>query len=396
MEAQLDKTQRQFDIDWIRIGLIFSVFLFHIGMVFNGWTWHIKNEPAQVWLHPVMDFLHAWRMPLLFLVSGVGTRYALGKRTIGGFVKERGQRLLLPFVGGVFILVPLQVYIEKISDYSSLGNFYMHLFEGAYPEGNFSWHHLWFILYLFLISVFFVPFLKFYRSKYFGVFEARLLHFCKTPGAAVLLAVPIILSQLLLLPFFPNETKALYNDWAYFSLYFIYFFYGFVLVGNAEIMEIIVRDRFVSLGVSLLAILVTQKSGTWFPGADAKFIYHYSALVMGWSLSLTILGFSRKCLNVESHWRKPLNQAIYPVYLLHQPIIIMVAYYVVGLVIPVWSKALIILVGSAAMVFLTIRFLILPFNFLRLIFGLKSKRKQEVLFPNSIILWSRLKLKRRV
>ena len=145
--------ERQYDIDWLRILLIISVFLFHIGMIFNTWGWHIKNNVLVEQLDGVMAFLHYWRLPLLFLVSGVGTWLALGKRTSGQYVKERFRRLFIPFLAGIFILVPVQVYMEKAAQFDSLLAFYPHMFDGVYPEGNFSWHHLWFILYLFTIAL---------------------------------------------------------------------------------------------------------------------------------------------------------------------------------------------------------------------------------------------------
>jgi len=75
---------RQYYIDWLRILLILSVFLFHIGMIFNSWEWHIKNDQTYGGALPyIMIHLHNWRMPLLFLISGAGTYFALGKRNTG-------------------------------------------------------------------------------------------------------------------------------------------------------------------------------------------------------------------------------------------------------------------------------------------------------------------------
>ena len=115
-------------------------------MFFNTWEWHVKN-PTEYggMLTDVMIFLHQWRMPLLFLISGAGTYYALGKRSPKKYLGERFKRLMIPLIAGIFILVPVQVYLEKADQYSSLLNFYPHMFEGIYPSGNFSWHHLWFI-----------------------------------------------------------------------------------------------------------------------------------------------------------------------------------------------------------------------------------------------------------
>ena len=128
-----DKPDRQSYIDWLRILLILSVFLFHVGMIFNTWDWHVKNDLKVPELKNIMTFLHYWRIPLLFLVSGAGTFFALGIRTPGQYLKERFKRLLIPAIAGIFILVPVQVYfdtnlVERNAQYENLFQFYPHMF----------------------------------------------------------------------------------------------------------------------------------------------------------------------------------------------------------------------------------------------------------------------------
>ena len=89
-------------------------------MIFNTWGWHIKNDQQYGgMLKQIMTFLHNWRMPLLFLLSGAGTYFALGKRTPGQYLSERFKRLFIPLAAGIFILVPVQVYIEKVPQYTT-------------------------------------------------------------------------------------------------------------------------------------------------------------------------------------------------------------------------------------------------------------------------------------
>ena len=154
MKSTIKKT-RKFYIDWLRIALILSVFLFHIGMFFNHWGWHVKNDIQLRWLSPVMEFLHYWRMPLLFLVSGVGTYYALGHRTVKQYLKERSIRILLPFLicfshaATLFLIAKLiidsyvkhDVYLCTYLEYYSLFFFFLFLPERKTIYNNLS--HLW-------------------------------------------------------------------------------------------------------------------------------------------------------------------------------------------------------------------------------------------------------------
>jgi len=377
---------RQFYIDWIRIFLIFSVFLFHVGMVFNAWNWHVKNDIRIEALNPIMHLLHAWRMPLLFLVSGAGTRFALGIRSTRKFAAERTKRLFLPFLAGVLILVPVQVYIEKINQYPSLFNFYQHFFEGIYPTGNFSWHHLWYILYLFFISMVFLPFIAFFRSSKYAAFENVIEKLASLKGGLLLLYLPLIGSQLWLRPHFPEETHALGNDWAFVCLYFLYFLFGFVLLGSAKVVGFIVRDRRIWLGTSILVTGMMFLALSVFDHSQVGWkIYDILALLMSWSIGLAILAYGKNYLNKDNVYRKKLNTAIYPFYLLHQPVIVVVSWFVIQLQFPILLKALLIILISLTIIWSVYRFLIVPFNAMRLIFGMKKKEKKLALKTKPIL-----------
>ena len=83
------RSDRQYYIDWLRILLIISVYLFHVGMIFNTWGWHVKNDVQYGGLlRQIMIFLHNWRMPLLFMISGAGTWYALKNISAGRYLLE--------------------------------------------------------------------------------------------------------------------------------------------------------------------------------------------------------------------------------------------------------------------------------------------------------------------
>jgi len=355
-------------------------------MVFNAWNWHVKNDIRIEALNPIMHLLHAWRMPLLFLVSGAGTRFALGIRSTRKFAAERTKRLFLPFLAGVLILVPVQVYIEKINQYPSLFNFYQHFFEGIYPTGNFSWHHLWYILYLFFISMVFLPFIAFFRSSKYAAFENVIEKLASLKGGLLLLYLPLIGSQLWLRPHFPEETHALGNDWAFVCLYFLYFLFGFVLLGSAKVVGFIVRDRRIWLGTSILVTGMMFLALSVFDHSQVGWkIYDILALLMSWSIGLAILAYGKNYLNKDNVYRKKLNTAIYPFYLLHQPVIVVVSWFVIQLQFPILLKALLIILISLTIIWSVYRFLIVPFNAMRLIFGMKKKEKKLALKTKPIL-----------
>jgi len=373
------KTERQYYIDWLRIILIISVFLFHIGMIFNTWPWHIKNDQQYGGLLRLgMTFLHYWRMPLLFMLSGAGTYFALGKRTPGQYLSERFKRLVIPLAVGIFTLVPVQVYIEKIDLYSSLPEFYSHMFDGVYPGGNFSWHHLWFIAYLFVISLFISPFLNFLRGKRFQRFTARIENIVIKPLALNIFIIPLLLSQIILRQFFETETNDLVNDWASFTYYIIFFLAGFILLPVRNITEAMRRYRLWYLAEVIAATIVMFKVPGMAKSVESgEIIRDVSSIFLAWSCAMTAIGFAKQYFNRNSPLRKLANEAIYPFYLLHQPVIVIMGFFIIHLDIEVIWKVIIVMFSSFTLIVSIYWFLIRPFNLLRIIFGMRKLEKTK-------------------
>jgi len=375
----MEKSERRYEVDWLRILLILSVFVFHIGMFFNTFGWHVKNNVQVSELSGIMSFLHIWRMPLLFFVSGAGTHFALGNKSLSKYASERNKRLMIPFLFGIFTLVPIQVYLEKFDQYASLLDFYSHMFEGAYPEGNMSWHHLWFILYLFIVSMLAIPVIKWFRSSKSTSFFKLIDKLASKKGGLLWLAIPILISQMILRPYFPESTHALVDDWAYMAMYFIFFIYGYVFAQSKVFSKNIVSQRYIHLFASVLVTILLFNSrnlieNTYWSG----YLYGVLSILVAWFVGLTAMGFCFKYLTFNSKFRKYANEAIYPFYLLHQPIILLIGFYMKDLEMNVALKAVYLTLtsftASIGIYFLLIR----PFNFMRMVFGLKPLKSVSV------------------
>ena len=339
----------------------------------------MKN-PTQYggFLRHVMTFLHEWRMPLLFLISGAGTYYALGKRSPGKYLGERFKRLMIPFFAGIFILVPVQVYLEKADQYSSLLSFYPQMFDGVYPTGNFSWHHLWFILYLFVISLFFAPFLKLFRSKGYLRFSIWLEGFARRPLSLNVVVLILIASQALLGPYFPEETHALVNDWASMAFYIIFFLCGFMLLSNKNIIESIRKQRRLYLIEAAIATSAMFLSRHLIRDEAAlDLAWGISTIILAWSCGLAAIGYARQYLNIENSFRKVANEAIYPFYLLHQPVILVLGFLLIKVEMSDIARFLVLTSSSFGITWAIYWYLVRPFNLTRVIFGMKPVKAEK-------------------
>jgi peptidoglycan/LPS O-acetylase OafA/YrhL len=380
---QQTKKERQYFIDWLRIGLIISVFFFHVGMIFRPENWHVNSKVTFEFLEPIMWWMHVWRMPLLFLVSGVGTYYAIGHRTSWQYLKERFTRLYIPFTVGFFTLVPLMVYVERIDNYTSFLSYIPHMFDGGpYPIGNISWHHLWFILYLFVISLLITPFLNYTKSGHYNMVRGKLIAFTtKRMGLNWLLPI-IIISQLILREYFPKSTHALYNDWAYFTYYLIFFVSGFVLFTSPKVINALARDRRSYLYQTILFTILYFVNIYMVENVDVRhYLYLGTSLTLAWSCGLTAIAYFKRYFNKDHAFRKVMNEAIYPFYLLHQPALIFVGYFVLQWEVSYAMQAILITIISLVSILITYWFIIRKFNILRVSFGLKMKASRKTLAP---------------
>ncbi|WP_190811165.1 acyltransferase [Flagellimonas sp. S3867] len=387
MNAQVkDKKERKYFIDWLRIGLIISVFFFHVGMIFRPEQWHVNSTESFAFLDPIMWWLHLWRMPLLFLVSGVGTFYAIGHRTSWQYLKERFTRLYIPFTIGFFTIVPLMVYVERIDKYSSLLDFIPHMFDGGpYPIGNISWHHLWFILYLFIISLLITPFLNYTKSGHYNMVRGKLIAIVsKKMGLNWLLPI-IIISQVILRQYFPKSTHALYNDWAYFTYYLLFFLSGFMLFTSDKIINALAANRRLYLYQTILFTIILFALPSLF--SEPSIVQDYSRgiteMIISLSCGLTAIGYFKQYFSKDHKFRKALNEAIYPFYILHQPALIFVGYAVLQWDISYGLQALLITVLSLVSI-ITTYLIIKRFNVLRVAFGMKWLQKKQIALDNQV------------
>ncbi len=385
METTL--STRRHDLDWLRLIAIIILLFFHTGMLFNKWDWHIKNPETSVSFNYWMVWLHYWRMPLLLFISGAGTYMALGKRTARQFAGERFTRLFIPLVFGMFTIVPPQIYYEHIKEYNSYWDFYKTVFNFVpYPKGSFSWHHLWFICYLFFFSLIALPFLKYLRSPGSINFREQAFKLLSSPAGILFIpSILILISQIILRPYYPEEAHNLIKDWAYFVFYFSFFLFGMLCYSNQNLWEAIGQNRKHLLMATLFILIPFYGCYLHFreiyelPWSmdTVETAFQVIAIFLSWFTVITIIAYGQHYLNKPHPWLSKINEGLYPFYILHQTVIIAIGYYICQLNWSIgakfWVVSLLTLILSVGFYLLIIR----PINILRLFFGVKLKKKKQ-------------------
>ena len=373
----MNQTTRHDFLDWLRVMAIFVLIFFHTGMLFVGWGWHITNDetiPALVW---PMDLAHRLRMPLLFVIAGAGMWFALQRRSGKSFTGERTLRLLVPAIVGMFLIVPPQIYIERIAHGEWHGgylDFYLQrvLQFQPYPAGNFSWHHLWFIIYLYAYVLLLLPLMLWWR-------KARPV---LKPGAWILaLALPLGINEALLKPLFP-ETHNLVHDWYVFIHYLLLTVYGFVLASSPATWDWLAKFRRPALAIAItstITVIGLLLAGLIRHDSVADSIL---ANAFTWTWLMVFLGYGRQYLSFGNRLLTWARDASYPIYILHQTVIILIAYFVIRQPWAAWIKYWVVAGTTLAACVLIYEFLVRRVGLLRVAFGMKAtKPEARVLLP---------------
>lgn len=383
----MEDIQRQSYLDWLRIAAILGVLFFHCAMPFAAEeSWHIRNTQESYLLLEFNFWLSRFRMPLLFFISGAVCFYMLKKKTTWQFIGLRFRRLMVPLLVGMLIIVPPQIYMERLTQgehYSSFFDFYLTVFQFIpYPKGNLSWHHLWFILYLFLYDLIAAPIFIWMLSAKGRKIMAR-LNFLSGGSWIYLLVAPAIIQYTSMVLHF-RQTNDLIHDWAMIPYWFWFVFIGFIIVSQQGYLESLVRNRKASLLLAFVSIIVMNYirwNGLepWDqnnPGWRSEFYtYFYLALfpVAAWSWVLALVGYGKKYLNRYHKIHQYCNPAVYPFYILHQTIIVILAYYVVQVEESILSKYIFLVAVTFGLSIFIFHLLIRPYNFMRFIFGMKPR-----------------------
>jgi len=386
----MEAKNRESYLDWLRILSILGVLLFHSAMPYVAEDgWHIKNPETSNLLMESNFFLHLSRMPLLFFISGTVSYFMMQRKTTAKFISLRFRRLFIPLLAGMFLIVPPQIYMERLTEgYSgSFLSWYPDVLHFIpYPEGSFSWHHLWFIAYLFLYDLLLAPLFAWCLSPYSITFKHLLGRLAK--GKRIyLLILPGVVWYAFTSRALP-ETNDLVHDGGYFIYWLLFLIAGFLCIFQPSLMDSLQRNRRHSLMLGFLCLIflnylrwnkIEPGHSDW-PFTNADFMYFFDALkpLVAWSWVFALVGYGKQYLNHKHRALNYLNEAVYPFYILHQTVIVLLVYYFVQL--PnesILSKYIYTLATTFFITMLTYHLFIRPFALMRLLFGMKPKPVQR-------------------
>jgi peptidoglycan/LPS O-acetylase OafA/YrhL len=357
---------RRADLDALRVFACYLLIPFHAAMVFNPAPfYHVRNGELSMLLMIFCGFVSLWHMPLLFLLAGWSAFASYRIRGVSGFLRERLRRLVVPLVAGCLLLAPGIKYLELRSGLDL--NFHGLRVSEALQEGfrilipnglpvapsfhesfweflptfytqldRFTWSHLWFLAYLLAFSALLLPVL------------AILAQGSRAPSRVSRAWVyapilPLVAIQLTLRERWPGPYN-LVADWANFSFFATFLITGIVLARVPALENALVEERRRSLMIAAVAVglLLLLVLGV----LRAPALLLVGVAVAGWCCVAAFLGFVHAHSPGSGPFLDALAESALPVYLLHQPVIVLLGFGVVQLPLGVVPKFTLLLIGS--------------------------------------------------
>jgi glucan biosynthesis protein C len=353
--GDLGRGERLWFLDWLRVLAVFGVFVFHTLRPFDDGDWHVKNAQTSEGISIAIAFLGLWGLAFFFMLSGAGAWLALRWRTALGFLRERCLRLLVPFVIAYVLLSPLQYFIEEhhkgrstASFFGDVKTFFSDL-SGDAPLWLRDTYHLWFLVYLVQFAVLGLPVFLWLRGRTKDWIARR----CERRGSILLLALPLVPVHLLLLAAPGPE-----HGWGEFIFFFDFFVVGFLVMSDERLVAAVRRDAVPGLVLGLGAFILGVVTGIidflegWWedPGYSWAYVWYSPLITLAvWGWLVAILGGGMRLPAFQRPLPVPLARAAMPYFIVHQPIILAIAYVVVRWDPGIWTKYAVLMPAAFAL-----------------------------------------------
>jgi hypothetical protein len=327
--------------------------IYHVTISFQPWAamiYFIQNSEPLEGLWPAMAMLNVWRIPILFMVSGMGVCFAMERRDWKQLLVDRTVRILLPFTFGFFFICPILAFI--VMDYYGMGADYV-------PNVG----HLWFLANIFLYVLMFLPLLTYLRNRPDNPVLRFLRRVFQRPGMIFAAALPLMVEAWLMDPaYFSTYVKTVHG----FLLGMLCFITGFIFVSLKDVFWSAVRTvRWSALALALLLYLVRLIV------FELQNVPNILTAFESMCWMLAILGHGSVYLNKPSDSLAYFSKAVYPVYIIHLPVQYAITYYLVPLALPAILKLGVLTIGTFGVSWVVYEFVIRRIKWIRPAFGMK-------------------------
>ncbi|MEC5148227.1 hypothetical protein UNH65_32175 [Chitinophaga sp. 180180018-2] len=352
-EIMDNSSSRKYYLDWLRLFALTGIFGYTAAMPFTNQPWLISNHTDSLLLNKVVPLLQLWAPALFFFSAGAVASLVNHKRSRQGVVLLWLRRLFIPFIVGLLIIVPPQVYLERLCQGydGSFWQFYGSVFHfKLYPEENTSWQHLWLLAYMAL----------------YEIILFRVAHLLSHPGFRWLSLGGNIYCLLFIPLVWGTLTSCGFQDPGLIIWWLLLATAGFLCTRQPELTEQLRLYRRSSLLLALCTIMILR----WLP---QTLLATLSRPLSTWLIVFTITGYAKQYLH-QHRLLSYTNQFLPAFYILQQTLVVGMTWYLLPLNSTPLLKYLFIILTTYLTTIILFNIVISGSTFLRCCFGVKPRQ----------------------
>ena len=392
MALDASNSSRRYDLDRLRVCALALLIFTHSLYVYRTDGWRVQSEQAGLWADILISVIAPWRISVVFFIAGAATRFMLERHDFWSFVNNRAMRLFAPFMMALVVLVPVMQYIA--APHSRGTGTYFDFLRGAgfHSHETFGFWlpdfgHVWFLLYAFVYALVAGLIWRLRRSAF--RFADRVITAAPVWAVVAVLSFCFVVADAVLEPIFPR-TNMFVDDPAGHLRCIAPFILGLFLARPSAFWTRLkaARGWLIPLALSLFVLSIPLSLKLLLLSGQTKLalvlLEGTASGLYGAAMMFLILSFASALPNRAGPALGYFGDAIMPIYLMHQPVIVFVATALHGAGLPAWAEFGLVLGLAGGFPLLVYHFIIRPTPALRIACGLKATtaRREPIAQPS--------------
>lgn len=352
--------------------------MFHVAIVYAAEIkYPLRNEERSEVFDVFGEWVHVFRMPLFFFLSGYFTEAVFRSKTLIDFLRMRLFRIFIPTVAGILLFAPMQSYVSLLQsgESPSYFDFYIRIFL----NGNIRPSHIWFLYFLILFTVLHLFIRK--LTLGFGIplrNESPRAGFAAEFGTVLYFTLISFAGTCAINLFYMKDDSWYAIEPVNFVYNYTFFLCGSLLISKETLLLEPLSDKIAVWAALAFAAFwgfyeISRIDPFWsyfgYTGAWRRILHIFLKCSAGWLMIRLLIGVFRRYYNFQDGKTEYVRTGSLPIYLVHHPVSLLVGYLTVHTPLGLWEKFPLHLTLVFAITLAIYHLLIRPFRWVNLILG---------------------------
>ena len=330
---------RKHYIDNLRWLMLLVLIPYHAAQAWNTW-----GEPNYIFfegnqaISSIIVFFSPYFMPLLFVLAGISTKYALQKRTKKEYLIERVKRLFVPLLFGTIVFMPVMTYLADKFHGSYHGGFVGHyavfftkLTDWTGADGGFSLGQFWFLLYLLIISVVGVGIISVLKKV--------------VPGSVKAIPFWVVFALGLPLPLLNGLFSVGGKSFVEYGYFFLL---GYYVFADEKIVEKAEKNCLLLFGIGVAATILNVYLFLW-SETELVLANTVAKYVSEWIMVIALMGLAKRYFDFRNKATAYMSRRSFSFYCWHFIWVVVFQYILYG---TVGNRTVVLFVGTVILAYL--------------------------------------------